>query len=135
MPLVIDASCGLGFLLCDERDALSTSAFTEILNGTETFVPAHWAVEVANVLRLASPKRMSEDAVAQACEFASGLPLQIDDETFRRAFTDTLALAKEHKLTVHDAAYLELAMRKGATLATKDVALAKAAKSAGVPLL
>jgi len=54
---------------------------------------------------------------------------------FPRAFTDTLALAKTHKLTLYDAAYLELAMRKGATLATKDVALARAAKSAGVPLL
>lgn len=135
MPLVIDSSCGLGFLLHDEKDALSEAAFVEIQNGTETFVPSHWAVEVANVLNFARPRRISDDAVAEACEFASGLPLHVDGETFQRAFKDTLALAKQYKLTVYDAAYLELAIRKDATLATKDTALAKAAKSAGVPLL
>ncbi len=44
-----------------------------------------------------------------------------------------MALAQQYGLTVYDAAYLELAVRNGAALATSDIALAKAAKKAGGP--
>ena len=58
-----------------------------------------------------------------------------DDETGRRSGSDTTALARQYGLTVYDAAYLELAMRRGATLATDDRTLSRAATAAGVPLL
>jgi predicted nucleic acid-binding protein len=48
---------------------------------------------------------------------------------------DVVALARERKLTVYDAAYLELAIREGLPLATLDRALEKAAIAEGVPLL
>ena len=47
----------------------------------------------------------------------------------------TLALARQHRLTVYDAAYLELAQRAGVPLATLDGALQHAAARVGVPLL
>jgi predicted nucleic acid-binding protein len=40
-----------------------------------------------------------------------------------------------HRLTVYDAAYLELALRADAPLATLDRELARAARAARVPLL
>jgi predicted nucleic acid-binding protein len=40
-----------------------------------------------------------------------------------------------HRLTFYDAAYLELALRLSAPLATLDRALARAARAAAVPLL
>jgi predicted nucleic acid-binding protein len=46
-----------------------------------------------------------------------------------------LALARTHRLTAYDAAYLELALRADAPLATLDRKLAAAARAAGVPLL
>ena len=46
-----------------------------------------------------------------------------------------LALARTHRLTVYDAAYLELALRVDAPLATLDRELARAARAAKVPLL
>jgi predicted nucleic acid-binding protein len=46
-----------------------------------------------------------------------------------------LALAREHRLTVYDAAYLELALRADAPLATLDQQRARAARAAKVPLL
>ena len=46
-----------------------------------------------------------------------------------------LALARTHRLTVYDAAYLELALRVDAPLATLDRKLAAAARAAGVPLV
>jgi predicted nucleic acid-binding protein len=44
-------------------------------------------------------------------------------------------LAALHDLTAYDAAYLELAMRRGCTLVTSDKALSRAAKRAGVTTL
>jgi predicted nucleic acid-binding protein len=46
--------------------------------------------------------------------------------------TGVVPLAREHKLSAYDAAYLDLAIREGAPLATLDNGLRKAAKAAGV---
>ncbi len=51
-----------------------------------------------------------------------------------RQDVDLLALARKRKLTVYDAAYLELAIREGLPLATLNRALEKAAVAEGVAL-
>ena len=44
-----------------------------------------------------------------------------------------MALTRERRLTVYDAAYLELAIRQGLRLATLDAALIEAARAEAVP--
>jgi predicted nucleic acid-binding protein len=46
-----------------------------------------------------------------------------------------LTLARRHRLTVYDAAYLEVAVREGLPLATLDAGLARAATAEQVPLI
>ena len=46
-----------------------------------------------------------------------------------------LTLARRRRLTAYDAAYLELALRRGLPLATLDGALASAARAEGVSLV
>jgi predicted nucleic acid-binding protein len=131
--LVIDGSTALGFLLKDEqsRDALKSLEAIEM--GIPTFVPAHWCIEVANGLITAERrKRLSQADTTEALNLIAALPVVADDETAQRAGSDTAALARQYALTIYDAAYLELAMRRGAFLATSDHALAKAAKATGV---
>ncbi|MBK8476493.1 MAG: type II toxin-antitoxin system VapC family toxin [Opitutaceae bacterium] len=133
--LVIDGSTTLGFVLADEQTPNSLAALEAIENGTPTCVPAHWCVEVANGLIMAERrKRASQADITEALNLVAALPVAADDETARRAGSDTAALARQYGLTIYDAAYLELAMRRGASLATTDNALAKAAKAAGVTL-
>lgn len=50
-------------------------------------------------------------------------------------WTTTVALADRHRLTIYDATYLELAIRRGLPLATLDQELRVAAEREGVPLL
>ena len=50
------------------------------------------------------------------------------------AFSRLSELAATHQLSVHDAAYLELAQRQGLVLGCKDGALRTAARRAGVGL-
>ena len=61
--------------------------------------------------------------------------MRYDSLTHQLAFTTTYQLSQKHKLTTYDAAYLELAVRLGAPLATNDQDLTDAAGRTGVRLL
>jgi predicted nucleic acid-binding protein len=60
------------------------------------------------------------------------LPVTIDAEIEEDVL---MRLARTHRLTAYDAAYLELARRKGLVLATLDAALSIAARAESVPLI
>jgi predicted nucleic acid-binding protein len=134
--LVIDGSTTLGFVMQDEREPQAMNALAAIESGTPTYAPAHWCVEVANGLITAERrKRASQAEITEALNLVRELPVTIDDETCQRVGGEAAALARQYGLTIYDAAYLELAMRLGAALATSDQALIKAAESAGVTIL
>jgi predicted nucleic acid-binding protein len=63
------------------------------------------------------------------------LPIRVDSETDRQAWSATLVLAERHKLTLYDATYLELALRRNLPLATLDGGLRTAAATHKVALL
>jgi predicted nucleic acid-binding protein len=133
--LVVDGSTTIGFILQDEQGAAALKALEAIEQGIPTIVPAHWCTEVANGLIMAERrKRASQAAISEGLSLVAALPVETDPETAQRAFSDTAALARQYGLTIYDAAYLELAMRRGASLSTTDGPLAKAAKAAGVPI-
>ena len=96
-------------------------------------MPTHWALEVANgFVSAARRQRISQSDITLGLSLAGELPVTIDDQTGDRASGETASLALQYGLTVYDAAFLELSMRRGADLATEDKALAKAAAEAGV---
>jgi predicted nucleic acid-binding protein len=59
----------------------------------------------------------------------------LPDESDPHADAALLCLARAHRLSFYDAAYLELAQRKSSPLATLDTALIKAAKAEKIPLI
>jgi predicted nucleic acid-binding protein len=63
------------------------------------------------------------------------LPINVDPETCRQAWGATAKLAARHRLTLYDAAYLELARRRCLPLATLDSDLRVAASAEDVELL
>ena len=78
---------------------------------------------------------MSTAAVQARVALIEDLRLAIDQRSAENALRDTLALARNERLTAYDAAYLELALRLGLPLATRDGALRRSADNLGVPLL
>lgn len=80
-------------------------------------------------------KQATQADITEALHVVLSLPIEIDRDTTRHVAGETTGLARQYGLTIYDAAYLELAMRRGATLATSDAALARAAKKAGVSVL
>jgi len=134
--LVLDGSMTLGFLLEDERFSGALKVLAAIEAGTPTYVPGLWWLETANGLLMSERRNRSTQAgIARALLAYQDLPVIMDDQSVSLAVGETLALARQYNLTIYDASYLELALRRGAALATADEKLAKAAKSAGVTVL
>jgi predicted nucleic acid-binding protein len=128
MAYVVDPSVALAWLLPDETNARADAVRLAIENGADAWVPVHWRLEIGNGLLLAERRgRIMAAQVAQALSLMHALPLEEDEETAQQIPTRTLMLARKHGLTVYDAAYLELAQRRGAILATFDGQLLKAA--------
>ncbi|MGO8697001.1 MAG: type II toxin-antitoxin system VapC family toxin [Limisphaerales bacterium] len=128
MAYVIDPSVALAWLLPDETNAQADAVRVAVENGADAWIPVHWWLEIGNGLLMAERRgRITAEQVAQALSLVNALPLEEDEETAEQIPVRTLTLARKHGLTVYDAAYLELAQRRGATLATFDEQLLKAA--------
>jgi len=135
-PLVLDASMALSWLLPDEASDPAIAVQSYLGKADGVWVAAHWRLEVANSLCMAERRRRLDAAgVAQAVALFTQLPVVVDPETNEHASAETLALARQHTLSVYDAAYLELALRRGAALASLDGPLRLVAKKLGVALL
>jgi predicted nucleic acid-binding protein len=134
--LVLDASMALSWLLPDEASGATVAVQAALPKAEGVWVAAHWRLEVANSLCMAErKKRLDAAGIAQAASLVTQLPVLVDPETDEHACAETLSLARRHKLSVYDAAYLEVALRRGATLATLDGPLRAVAKKLGVPIL
>lgn len=135
MTFVVDASVAVAWVFEDERTP-ETDRWLDLLTATRAVVPAHWSLEVANVIiRGARAKRIAARSVRETLALLGALPLQVDDATADAALARTAEVAMRYGLTTYDAAYLELAERLALPLATRDRALGRAARSAGVALL
>lgn len=135
MPFVLDASVTLGWCFRDEANAYAHRVLRRLADDS-ALVPAIWLLEVANGLLLAERRgRLSVADVAQVHGALAGLPIEWQDLTLEQALGPVLDLARAHRLSAYDAAYLELAMREGLPLATQDDALRAAAENVGVPLM
>jgi predicted nucleic acid-binding protein len=131
MPLVLDASCAAAGLLPDEASALADAAFDR-LETDHAVVPALFWFEIRSVL-LSNERRRRIEAgqIAILVRRLDGMPFEVDQTPSSEA---VLGLARAHGLSVYDAAYLELAQRRGLPLATLDRRLGTAAEAVGVSL-
>lgn len=133
--LVLDGSAALAWCFEDEETEI-TKGFRQMVRAKGAIVPRLWRLEMANALLKAERRgRLAPIKTTFILGLLREMPIVIDDETDRRAFLETLQLARIHNLSAYDAAYLELALRKALPLATFDRALARAARSNGVETL
>lgn len=133
MAWVLDCSLALAWGLPDELSPTADKFFTMNHAQKELWVPSLWWFELANGLTMGRKrKRISEDQFARLLRAYDRLPLQTDTHS-GFDFVDALQrVASQFNLSGYDAAYLELALRKGAGLATLDQHLASMAHRAGI---
>lgn len=134
--LVVDASIALSWCFEDEHTALGDAVLSRLLEQTAV-APGIWPLEVANGLRSAERReRLDEHATTLAAQLLMTLPITVDETPrVEDALGRVLHLARSVGLTTYDAAYLDLALRRGLPLATVDDQLARAAVAVGVDVL
>lgn len=151
--IVVDSSVFLSFLMPDEHNESVVRVFNLTKSRTlQILVPEHFCIEVYNTLRYALTSRVPRITPEQYNTYAApfwehgiltdgydtntnvlaalnpmtGMKIRID------ALRNSADLGIKHNLSVYDAAYLELALRRGCKLLTLDKALASAAKNCNV---
>lgn len=119
-------------LLADQKHAVATAALA-LIEREAALAPALLYFELRNVL-LVSERRscLSAAQTARLLNYVRELPIEVDHDPDEGLL---LILVRKHGLSVYDAAYLELAQRRGVPLATLDKALVRAARAEGVPLI
>lgn len=132
MPFVLDASVVACWAFDDEDHPVAALAL-ERIRTDEARVPALWWFEVRNILMVNERrKRLTENDTATFLRELARMGVTVDRSPEE---ADVLALARRHRLTVYDAAYLELARREGVPLATLDADLTRSAQADAVALI
>jgi predicted nucleic acid-binding protein len=132
---VLDCSIASAWVFEDEDNAYANRV-ADFLTEATAYVPELWHLELANTLLVGERrKRTSEAIVTQFLQTASDFAIIVDSQTSLHAWGASVALARNHSLSVYDASYLEIAMRRGIPIATLDKSLLRAAQALGVSRL
>ena len=130
--IVIDNSVFLAWCLADEDEPTATGAMQQVAEGGGV-APRIWWYELRNALLVNERRgRMSPQQVSDTLTDSLALGISMDDQHDESRL---LELARRHELTVYDAAYLEVAFRRGLPLATLDRRLREAAEAIGVAVV
>lgn len=132
-PFVLDCSVTMSWCFKDERDDYSAYCL-RLLEDTEAVVPSLWALEVMNVLLVAERRgRLLPSESEEFLGLLGLLPITIDPAS--GISNRVMDLGRAHGLSAYDAAYVELALREGLPLATKDESVRGVMASLGIELV
>lgn len=135
MAFVVDSSIVLSWLLPDERPS-PADGLADRLEAETPVAPALWTLEVGNALVTSRRRdRLTDRDLDRLLEVFRSLPVEIDALPASESLPEVVMLARRHRLTTYDAAYLELSRRRNLPLATLDARLAEAGRAEGVALL
>ena len=133
---VADSSVGISWSILSQRDTATETLQDEVVNGRRFVVPVLWFFEVANTLVMLTRRgRLPVQERQAASERLLELNPEVDPEGQDLALSVIATLAHDQTLTAYDAAYLELALRRGLPLASRDRRLNDAARRCGVETL
>jgi predicted nucleic acid-binding protein len=133
---VLDCSATMPWIFASEATGETDRLLDQLAGGAKAWVPSLWHLEVGNVLLGAQRKgRIDKAGIEKFFSCLAIYDIEVDLETTALAWSKTFSLGETFGLTMYDAAYLELALRKGFALASLDEPLRKAMQKAGGRLI
>ncbi len=131
--IILDASVTLSFLLPSQSTTYAQTIFSSY-QSWQALVPQLFDIELANVFAGQERRgRLGASETSELLEIVKRLSIVRDThQDHHRVVKHVLPLAREAKLSVYDACYLELAMKHNIPLATVDEQLAHAARARGL---
>lgn len=133
MTLVLDASVVIAWLLGETQQAEDCIRQSQ---REGALAPSFWPYEIANAIAMAARrKRIKPADRAGLLRLMSELDIEYEWPRSLAELSEIDAINRKHGLTAYDAAYLLLAQRRDAVLASLDGDLRAAAKKERVALL
>lgn len=133
---VLDASIAFAWVFPEQATPASETMLGSVESGAVAVVPPLWFLEISNGLLVAQRRNLiTAIERRQALDGLSALALTVDEQDPRDAFGRTVTLAEQQGLSVYDATYLEVALRRGLPLGSRDHALLAAARRCGVTVI
>lgn len=129
MSIIVDNSVFLAWCMADEDDPTAAAALRYVI-AQGGIAPGIWWYELRNALLMNERRgritaQQVSDTLADSLELGISIDFEHDDARI-------LDLARRFKLTIYDAAYLEVAHRRSLPLATLDRRLREAATVIGI---
>jgi predicted nucleic acid-binding protein len=135
MIVALDASITIARSHPDETTSAILEVF-EMVAQEGAWAPPLWKVEIANVVQMqVQRKRYDVHERDRILADIAMLNVAIDNKAVDQLWRATIDLAHRHRLTVYDAIYLEVALRRNLPLATLDRDLRAAALREGLVIL
>lgn len=133
---VADSSIGVAWAIPSQSSGSTDQLLDAVASGARFVVPVLWTFEIANaIIMLGRRRRINGEQRHRAIQLLGRLRPVVDDEGPALAFRELSKVAERFSLSIYDAAYLELAVRRRLPLASRDADLNRAAKAAGVESL
>ena len=130
--VVIDNSVFMAWCLGDEDEPTAILAMQRVADDGG-IAPRIWWYELRNALLMSERRgRISPQQVLATLADTVALAIEIDENHNEASI---LSLTRQHELSVYDAAYLEVALRRNLPLATLDRRLREAAETMGVAVV
>ena len=130
---VIDCSFSAALFLPDECSLKVRDYFSTLPVNEEIVVPSIWWYELTNVLTVSVRRgRLRHSDVINVMALFEQLELETDKSIGIEHSKEVYKVAQLYQLSAYDAAYLELALRRNASLASLDEQLVKAAINSGI---
>ena len=136
MNYVFDSSFVSALIIPDEKSHQVDKMYSKIENSDERYAPHLLWYEITNVFKnLIRRKRFTDAEVIQFYPRLDAIDFICDQASGTNYSKKLLELCRDYNLSSYDAAYLELAERKNATLCTLDENLRAAAKNHGITII
>ncbi len=117
--IILDCSIFIAGTMDDENNNIANDILNRLsLGKIHAIVPKLFFIEAANVVvSNVRKKRITKQESTRYIDLFTNAPVKTDDNFNMK---DCFDLAITHELSIYDAIYLELAIRKGCALATLD---------------
>lgn len=135
MSIIADISVVLAWMF-EEKQTADALDVLRLIEREGLLVPPIWWSELENGILMGERRgRKSPAESAAFLKLVRALPIRTDDTPRHRVSNAVIEIGRRHHLTAFDAAYVELAVREGAALASFDVAIRRCAGAMRIKVL
>jgi predicted nucleic acid-binding protein len=129
---VIDASIATSWCFGDEATSHTEAVLDAVASVAGGVAPRLWAYEVRNSVLIGRRRgRITQSDAEEFLRSLSALNITLSDPV---SYDHLFSLASQYKLTVYDAAYLDLALKDALPFCSLDKDPVRAAEEAGLSL-